>query len=579
MRAPRWAVSGGATAFIERTSFEAARSRMSAPTYIVGHKNPDADAICSAIAYASFKEAIGQSGYTPVRCGNSNARIDAILSRFNVPLPAFVGDVTPRVQDIMRRNPFVISDTGTCAEALEILDTHDIRAIPVVNSTGHLKGQVSIFDLGEYFIPKMKSAKIMRRVYASVADIVRSLKGRILCASEPERIEELFVRVAAMDVHSFGTTRTALDIPAERSVIVVGDRVDIQRRAIEMAVRLIVVTGDLPVSPEIVAFAQAAGVCIASSPLDSASSAWIIRAASPVAQVSSKAQSIFSPSEKLSSVKRKLAASPALLNCVVDEDGRLLGVFTKSDLLKPVKTRLVLVDHNELSQAVDGAAEVNIAEVIDHHRLGNPPTHSPILFVNRPIGSTCSIIADMYRMYGLTPPPSIAGLMMSGLISDTLLLQSPTATPVDAELLEWLSGIAGIAPKALAELIFSAGSVLSSGSPLAAVKSDCKHYDESGRSFSVSGVEEIAGSVFWEKADALLAALETYRAEHDLYFSCLLVTDIDTQNSVLLVKGHPDFLASVTYPLKREEIFDMPGIVSRKKQLVAYLTDLLAPVK
>lgn len=552
---------------------------MSATTYVVGHKNPDPDAICSAIAYAAFKEATGHPGYVPVRCGNSNARIDAILERFGASLPAFVGDVTPRVQDIMRREPHVVPERGTCAEALEILDTYDIRALPVVDAAGRLKGQVSIFDLGEYFIPKMKSAKIMRRVYASVTDIVRSLRGRTLCAFDADRVEELFVRVAAMDVHSFGTTSTAHDIPADRSVIVVGDRHDIQRRAIEMAVRLIVVTGGLPVAPDILAFARAAGVCIVSSPLDSASSAWVIRSASPVSHVASKTLSTFSPSEKLVSVRRRLAASPALINCVVDEDGRLLGVFTKSDLLKPVATRLALVDHNELSQAVDGAAEVNIVEVIDHHRLGNPPTGAPILFVNRPVGSTCSIIADMWRTAGLTPSPSLAGLMMSGVIADTLLLQSPTTTQTDHELLKWLSGVAGVAPKELAELIFSAGSVLSTGTPLAAVRSDCKHYAESGRSFSVSQIEEIGFTIFWEKADALLAALETYRAEHGLYFSCLLVTDIDTQNSLLLVKGHPDFLDSITYAEKREAIYDLPGIVSRKKQLVPYLTDLITPIR
>lgn len=550
---------------------------MDAPTYIIGHKNPDADAICSAIAYAAFKEVIGATGFVAARCGNSNARIDAILEKFQTPLPHFLGDVTPRASDIMKRDAFTVKSCGTCSEALEILDTHDIRAMPVVNDSDILLGQVSIFGLGEYFIPRPKSPKEMRKVRASVADIVRSLNGVALTGSDSDRIEELYVRIGAMDVNSFGNTTTAKGIPPAQSIIVVGDRIDIQRRALVMGVRMIVVTGGLPVSDEIVAEARKRGVCVAVSAMDSASTAWTIRAATRIEGMTDKAVSIFSPTEKLASIRRKLAGSPSLINCVVDEEHRLLGVFTKSDLLKPVKTKLVLVDHNELTQAVDGAGEVNIMEVIDHHRLGNQPTQSPILFVNRPIGSTCSIIADFYRMHGLKPTPQIAGIMMSGLISDTLLLQSPTTTQVDAELLEWLSPIAGVKQRDLADVIFNAGSVLLSGTPLAAVKMDCKHYDEAGRSYSVSQIEEIGFNNFWQKSDALLNALEVYRAEHDLYFSCLLVTDINTQNSLLLVKGHNDFLTSITYPQRAPEIYDMPGIVSRKKQLIPYLSGLLVP--
>lgn len=550
---------------------------MDAPTYIIGHKNPDADAICSAIAYAAFKEVTGATGFVAARCGNSNARIDAILEKFQTALPHFIGDVTPRVSDIMKRDAFTVKSCGTCSEALEILDTHDIRAMPVVNDAGILLGQVSIFGLGEYFIPRPKSPKEMRKVRASVADIVRSLNGVALTGSDSDRIEELYVRIGAMDVNSFGNTATAKGIPPAQSIIVVGDRIDIQRRALEMGVRMIVVTGGLPVSEEIVAEARKRGTCVAVSAMDSASTAWTIRAATGIEGMTDKAVSIFSPTEKLASIRRKLAGSPSLINCVVDEEHRLLGVFTKSDLLKPVKTKLVLVDHNELTQAVDGAGEVNIMEVIDHHRLGNQPTQSPILFVNRPIGSTCSIIADFYRMHGLKPTPQIAGIMMSGLISDTLLLQSPTTTQVDADLLEWLSPIAGVKPRDLADVIFNAGSVLLSGTPLAAVKMDCKHYDEAGRSYSVSQIEEIGFTNFWQKSDALLNALEVYRAEHDLYFACLLITDINTQNSLLLVKGHHDFLTSITYPQRAPEIYDMPGIVSRKKQLIPYLSGLLIP--
>jgi manganese-dependent inorganic pyrophosphatase len=546
-------------------------------TYVIGHRNPDADAICSAIAYAEFKRATGHAGYVAARCGNSNDRIEAILGRFGASLPEFVGDVTPRVEDIMNPGPLSVRPESTCAEALELLDRHDIRALPVVDADHRLVSHVSIFDLGDAFIPKPRQAKSMRRIRSSVAAIVRTLGGEPLTLSDPERVEDLFVRVAAMGLESFGVAAAAEGIAPGASVIVVGDRRDVQARAIEMGVRLIVITGGHGMDADLVAAARAKGVSVTRSTSDSATTAWAVRAAHLLSALPRREAPRFQPQEKLALVRRRIVQSNALLNCVTDEEGRLVGVFTKSDILRPVATRLVLVDHNELSQAVDGAAEVEITEVIDHHRLGNPPTHHPILFINRPLGSTCSIVADLFRSAGLRPSPQAAGLMMSGLISDTLHLQSPTATPLDAELLAWLAPIAGCEPRELADLIFSAGSILSSATPDAAVRTDCKLYEENGARFSVSQVEELGFTAFWKSADALLAALERHRAEHALLFSCLLVTDIDTQGSLLLVRGDADVTRAITYPLKRApDIFDLPGIVSRKKQLLPFLTGLLA---
>lgn len=554
-----------------------AAPRAAGPTYVIGHKNPDADSICSAIAYAEYKRATGQPGHVAARCGNSNDRIEAILGRFGAELPPFVGDVTPRVEDIMRTDPHTVTEDSTCAEALEILDRHDIRALPVVDAEGRLRGHVSIFDLGDTFIPKPRQATSMRRVRSSVAAIVRTLGGEADVLHEPGRVEELFVRVAAMELASFGKAAAAEGISAAQSVIVVGDRRDVHAKAIEMGVRLVVVTGGHAMEPALLAQARERGVSVARARTDSATTAWAVRAAHLLGGLLRRDTPTFLPQEKLALVRRRIVQSNALLNCAVDEEGRLRGVFTKSDILRPPSTRLVLVDHNELSQAVDGAAEVEIAEVIDHHRLGNPPTQQPILFINRPLGSTCSIVADLFRASGLRPSPQVAGLMMSGIISDTLHLQSPTATPLDAELLAWLSGIADCDSRALAELIFSAGSVLARCSAEQAVRSDCKAYEENGVRFSVSQVEELGFSTFWREADALLEALERHRASQALSFSCLLVTDIDTQGSLLLIRGDADVARAITYPVKRApDIFDLPGIVSRKKQLLPYLTGLLA---
>lgn len=551
-------------------------SRSVQPTYVIGHKNPDADAICSALAYAAFKQASGFTGYLPARCGNSNARIDAILHRFGAALPQFVGDVIPRIEDIMHRNPYQVTVDDTCARALELLDLHDIRALPVAGRDGRLEGYVSIFSLGDYFIPKPKRATSMRKVHSSIHAIIRSIGGTEVIAFDADIVDDLYVRVAAMELDSFGKSATLEGIPTNKSVIVVGDRADVHQRAIEMGVRIIIVTGGHRMKPEILVLAKQAKVSVAYADTDSATTAWAVRGATLVGGLVQHDAFTFKPQEKLSTARRRIVQNPALICHVIDEDGHLLGVFTKSDILNPPRAKLVLVDHNELTQAIDGAAEVEITEVIDHHRLGNQPTAQPILFINRPLGSTCSIVADMFRTAGLTPSPQIAGLMMCGIISDTLLLQSPTTTPLDAELLGWLARVADADPRALATMIFNAGSVLSTLTPAAAVRADCKLYQEGDRHFSVSQVEELGFPNFWKCEDALLEALEKYRMENGLSFSCLLVTDIDTQSSLFLIRGDSEVVQAITYPQKRPpDIFDLPGIVSRKKQLMPYLASLL----
>lgn len=549
---------------------------MDDPVYVIGHRNPDADAICSAIAYAAFKQATGHAGFIAARCGNTNPRIDAILQRFQVPLPHFLGDVTPRLQDIMVRDVIRVSDQATCSEALHLIDRHDVRALPVVQADGRIAGLVSIFILGEYFIPKLEQKRDMRQVHTSLGSLIAALQARVLHAVEPDRVEDLHVRVGAMDVRSFGKfTREGGHAPGQ-TVIIVGDRWDIQEKSIQLKVRLLIITNGLEVDPDIVEHARAAGVSLIISPYDTATTGWIVRTATRLAPLIDTSIATFHPEERVRQVGRRVATHAAPLFLVADEDRRLLGVFTKTELLKPVRTRLVLVDHNELSQAVPGADEVNILEVIDHHRLGSMTTEQPILFLNQPVGSTCTIVAGLYRHAGLAPTPAIAGILMSGIIADTLNLQSPTATATDHELLPWLAGLAGTSPAALSDMIFSSGSVILSLPPAEVVRSDQKIYEQGDFRYAVSQVEELGFDNFWKHLEALRAALQEGRQREQLLFAGLLVTDINTQNSLFLLAADPDFLQTFGYTtVDHPDVFDLPGIVSRKKQLIPYLTALL----
>lgn len=547
-----------------------------ATTYIVGHKNPDADAICSAIAYAAFKEARGFTGYVAARCGNSNARIDTILSRFRQPLPLYLSDVTPRVRDVMVTNVVSIHQDATCAEALELIDRHDVRVLPVVTAENRIIGSVSVFQLGGFFVPRMNAPREMRKVYSSLAHISRALKARVVHSDHPDRLDELFVRVGAMDVRSFGTISSGEGVPLEKTIIIVGDRRDIQLRSIELGVRALVVTGNLPVDEDVIELARAKGVSLMVSPYDSATTAWVIRSASTLDRLVDRQYSSIGAEIRLTDVRKKLASSSAAAFMVINDDGILQGILSKTDVLKPVKTRLVLVDHNEMTQAVSGAEQVTIAEIIDHHRIGSLNTQQPILFINEPVGSTCTIVADLFRREGLVPTAQMAGIMMSGIIADTLHLNSPTSTEKDACILSWLSKIALINSRELADTIFSSGSVILANPPAKVIRTDFKIYEEEGIRFAVSQVEELGFGNFWQHARDLAKALQDLRTEESLLFACLLVTDINTQNSLLLVKGEPEFIARIKYPfVEKDEIFDMPGVVSRKKQLIPYIGGVL----
>ncbi|MEX2466942.1 MAG: putative manganese-dependent inorganic diphosphatase [Gemmatimonadota bacterium] len=546
------------------------------PIRVFGHRNPDADAICSALAYADFKARTDDGEYLAARCGNSNPRIDAVLDHFGVRLPAFVGDVTPRLHEVMSSDLVTVDAEATCAQALELIEQRDIQVLPVVGEEDRLDGIVSIFHLGHYFVPRQGRGRDMRWVDTSLQSIVRALHAEVLHLEDGDRVEPIYVRVGAMDVGSFIEFATAEPEDVRQTAIVVGDRRNIQERSIELGVRLLVITGGLDVAPEVVEEARKQGVSIIRSPYDSATTAWTIRAATRIGEVMSKEYVAFRPDETVQDLRRKTATLDPAVFMVTSDGGRLRGVFTRRDILRPSSTKIILVDHNELSQAVPGADQVEIVEVVDHHRLGDLRTQDPILFINRPVGSTCTIVADLYRQADITPTREIAGVLMGGLISDTLNLKSPTTTRTDGEMLAWLQQITGVTGSELADIIFSSGSVVASQSPGDVIGLDRKVYEEGDFHFAISQVEEVGFEEFWDRCVALADALEKSRTAEGLDFTALLVTDVKSQDSLLMVSGSPVLVDAITYtPIYPGEIYSLPGVVSRKKQLLPFLTGTL----
>lgn len=544
-------------------------------TYIIGHKNPDADAICSAIAYANLKILQGHRGCIPARCGNTNARIDTILSKFSQPTPLFIGDVAPRARDIMVRDVVKVSEEATISEALELIDEHDVRVLPAVDTEGILKGHVSIFQMGDYFVPKFHEPRAMRHVHTSIKDVAKALKADIKYVWDDDSLQDMYVKIGAMDIRSFGKFSGSDAIPASETIIIVGDRWDIQQRSIQIGVRLLVITGNLGVDPEVIEAAKDKGVSLIISPFDSATTAWTIRTASRISKLIETDTATVRPDEPLKHLERRITNSNAQAFMVTDDKNRLLGLFSKTDILKPNKAKLILVDHNELSQAVPGANEADIVEVIDHHRLGIN-TAQPIRFINDPVGSTCTIISELFRQSGIDPSPEIAGIMMSGIISDTLNLTGPTSTQQDVEAIAWLEELAGIKSDELAQDIFNSGSIILTMDADQVITSDQKFYEDNGFKFSVSQIEELGFQNFWDHAESIADALESFVAKESLDFACVLITDINMHNSLLVVCGDKEFIRNISYPtIQTGLIFDLKGVVSRKKQLIPFITSSL----
>ena len=546
-------------------------------TIVIGHRNPDMDSVCSAVAYAALKERLGEKGVRPARAGALNERIAFVLEKFGVPQPEFLPDVTPRVRDAMIKDYVGIRPDQPIAEALGLMSSKRLRALPVVDEDLRFHGTISENKLLGLVMPSRQTAQHAREVLASLANIAGTFEGRSLTGALSSTEETYALVVAAMDADTFAGRLRNLE-PA-RTVLFVGDRENVHRTALQGGVSALVVTGGAEVDPTFAAEAQAAGMAVIVSPWDTATSVIFARGAMIARHALEEVPEKFDGDAPLELARRSVALSNKFIFPVLDSEARLEGILSKSDFLKGPSRQLILVDHNELSQAVPGADDLPVVEIIDHHRLGNRPTETPILFLNQPVGSTCTIVADLYRRHGIAPERSVAGLLLAGIVADTLNGTSPTATETDRRFLAELGVTAGISAGDLAAEIFAVGSPLQTMSPDKVVGADAKQYEEKGLRFSVAQIEEVTFANFDSQREHLLAALRERVRSEGLFFAALLVTDINEQNSYLLVEGNGDFLRSITYPEQSDRVWFLEGVVSRKKQLLPYLTECLARVR
>ncbi len=556
--------------------FEREGDRDERPVYVIGHRNPDTDAVCSAIGYAELLRRTRLPQATAACCGSVNARVAWVLQRAGVAPPRLLADVRPTARTICRREVAKAWESETFLDVYQRMQRSGFRSIPVVDEEGRILGMPTALHLLQLLVPCSAMLDRARRVRTSLHNIARALEAEVQVEGPAPGLEEEFLLTVGASSLETIRCRSQRYVP-EQIVLIVGDRPSVQAFGVSHGVRCIVLTGGCRLAEDLLAEARRKRVAVLMTEQDTASAGQLIRFSARVGGAVGEEFVQFPPHSLVADIRRAVASISQPLFPVVDGETRqLVGVFSKSDLVNPPRLRLVLVDHNEFSQAVTGAEEAEILEVLDHHRLsGNLVTREPVRFINEPVGSTSTIVARQFRQEQLTPERGTAVCLLAGIVSDTLNLTSPTTTPADREMRDWMASLAEVDVDEFYRGFFAAGSVLQGCSAGEALGSDRKEYHEDGWKLSISQIEELGLGAFWPQKEALLDELDRLAAGSGLDLACLMVTDITRNESLLLVSGNRVLVELLGYPALEPRVFELEGVVSRKKQLFPALSTVL----
>ena len=552
------------------------------PFYVIGHKNPDTDSICSAIGYAALLRAVGEEPLAcAARCGEISRRTRWVLDRAGLEAPALITDVRTSAGMICHREVIKVAASDTFLTAYQRMLDSEIRCVPVEDEQGNLCGILRYFDLLRLLLPADTEGLSVRTVHVALVHLAATLQAQSLGAVMPlqEVEEDLILLVGASSQTSVNRrlAEATKDGSISRFLVICGDRPIVQRSAIDHGVRALLVTGDNPVAGEIQAYAARKGVVLLRCHQDTASASTLIRCSRTVRHVMEKKFETICPTEPVSRMRKRLASSDQDLFPVVDPNtGKMIGVISKSDFVDPPRIRLALVDHNEYAQAVHGVEEAEVTEVIDHHRLaGDLVSREPIRFLNEPVGSTCTLVGRKYFYRSVTPSPGVALCLCAGIVSDTLCLTSPTTTQIDREMLAWLSAIAGLDAGKFSEELFSVGSLIVNGTAEEILNADRKEFSEQGLTVSISQVEERDLHGFAARRNELETALNDLHFSRNYDLTILAVTDVALHHSVILAVGQEPTLAKIPFERVDQTLFHAPGVVSRKRQIFPALCEAI----
>ena len=540
-------------------------------TLVLGHRNPDTDSICSAICYAGFKHQLTGENYEPCRAGNVNPETQYVLDYFNLKAPRLVENVKTQVKDIEIRKTKGVSRGISLKNAWGLMQENNVVTLPCVTEEGLLEGVITIGDITKSYM-NLYDSSIISKACTKYANILDTLEGSMVVGDSETYFDQGKVLIAAANPDLMENYIEKHDL------VILGNRYESQLCAIEMEAGCIIVCEGAGVSLTIRKLAQERGCAVITTPYDTYTTARLINQSMPISYFMTKENIIeFSEEDYLDDIREIMASKRHRDFPVLDSDGKYIGMISRRNLLGAKGKSIILVDHNEKSQAVEGMESADIREIIDHHRLGTVETMSPVFFRNQPLGCTATIIYQMYQENHMEIDKTTAGLLCSAIISDTLLFRSPTCTAVDKAAGLALAQIAGLDIEKYAIDMFSAGSNLKGKSDGDIFYQDFKRLTVGNSVFGIGQITSLNAVELKDLRSRMSVYTEKEREQHEIDMMFFMLTNILTESTDLICTGQgAEQLITTAFHVADEDvenvsaqtgIVKLPGVVSRKKQL------------
>ena len=532
--------------------------------YVTGHRNPDTDSIASAIGYAELKQRLDQDHeYVPVRLGELNAQTRWVRERSGAPELEFLPHIMVRACDVMQTDFPRTGESEPIRDAGLAMARAGLGLVPIVDGDGMLVGVVTERELARRYIRESRKTSTLKDTGTDVGSVVRVLQGRLLAGEDDMRLSGR-VWVQSMDVDS-PTGISAGD------VVVVGNRPDAQRLALEHGAALLVISNDSEPRGDVVELARQKAAAIVLSPLDSYVTGRMITLASPCSAFMERDPLTVTPDYLVADMSEQIKELHYGAAVAVDSRRRPAGLITRSDLVAPERRRVILVDHAEQAQSVPGVEQAEIVEILDHHHIGSIETRVPVTATFDPVGSTATLVVERFRQNGLEPSRPAAVMLLGAVLSDTVILNSPTTTSRDHDVTEYLGRVLSFDARAFGREMFQATADVSEVPAAELVLRDAKEYQgQSGQKVLIAQVE-VVGDALLERKDELLEAMGEVRANRDYPVFALMVTDVLEKGTHLLISGDRGGVERAFDARASDSVLELPGVMSRKKQVAPKL--------
>lgn len=545
---------------------------MSDLVYVSGHRNPDTDSICSAIAYSYLLNATNKYNAIPVRLGEINRETEYVLKRFGVEHPVLLKTVKQKVEDLNYDKVTVFSKDLTLKTAWFLLKQQNLKSAPILDEHGQLLGLLSTSNIIEGYMDQWDS-EVLKKAKTPVENVIDTLEANAIYLNESLKVVEGDIHIAAMS-----GSEAKKRIHENDVVIVGGDRSDDLEELISVKPSLIVLTGSLTADENVVKKCEEQGISIISTPFNTYQTSQQIVQAIPVEYVMIKGDiKTFSTDDTLDYMKEVMSETRYRGYPVIDLNNRCVGSISRFALLKGLRKKVILVDHNERGQSIPGIEEADILEIVDHHRVADIQTVGPLLFRGEPLGSTATIVTKMFDELDVEMPSHIAGLLLGAVVSDTLLFKSPTCTPVDTKIAKKLAKIAGVDIQEFAMEMFKAGTSLVGKTVDEIFNQDFKKFSFDNLQVGVAQVNSMDIEGFLPYKKDMLDYMNKFAEDNNLEFTLLLLTDIINANSEIFVGGPRPELVEKAFNVQLTECQGtLVGVISRKKQVVPAITAVMS---